>query len=93
MALIRQNTINASDHEYLIKVESALTRGSLNSRVIKDVQKKLEKNSNSIVGMIDAFKSTIDEVYLVERENYDVRDSLNKPKTVVLSECFVKKGF
>ena len=90
-ALLQAET-SSNDHDYLLRVEKAISRGSLNARILKDIKKKLDINNGSIEGMVDSFKSTIDEVYLEERENYDVRDSLNKPKIVVLSECLIKKG-
>ena len=59
---------------------------------MKDVKNAIDKNSKSIDGIVNAFKTVIDEVFLVERTNYDVQNSLNKPKVIVLSEYLEKDG-
>ena len=50
----------------------------------------IDKDSKSFDAIINAFKSSIDEVFLMERTNYDVQNSLNKPKVIVLSEYLEK---
>ena len=89
-ALLTKSSLKTTDREYLEKVENAIKRGSLNSRVLKDVKNAIDKNSQSFDGIVNAFKTVIDEVFLVERTNYDVQDSLNKPKVIVLSEYLEK---
>ena len=89
-ALLTNSSLKTADREYLEKVENAIKRGSLNSRVLKDVKNAIDKDSKSFDAIINAFKSSIDEVFLMERTNYDVQNSLNKPKVIVLSEYLEK---
>lgn len=89
-ALLTNSSLKNADREYLEKVENAIKRGSLNSRVLKDVKNAIDKNSKSFNAIVNAFKSSIDEVFLMERTNYDVQNSLNKPKVIVLSEYLEK---
>lgn len=89
-ALLASQEIKPSDKEYLEKVNASIRRGSLNSRVFKDLMKEINKNNQSIDAIINSFKSIIDETYLEERKNYDVMNSLKKPEVIVLTECFIK---
>lgn len=89
-ALLVQD-ISTVDREYLVKVDSAIKRGSLNARVFKDIAKELNKKNRTIADLVMAFKNIIDEVYLVERKNYDVMDSLKKQRMIVSSEYLVSK--
>lgn len=91
-ALLASNSLKTIDREYLEKVDKAIKRGSLNSRIMKDIKKSLTKDSKTIDSIIQAFKSNIDDVFLIERTNYDMKNSLNKPKIIVLSEYLEKDG-
>ena len=62
----------------------------MNQELLKDVKNAIDKDSKSFDAIINAFKSSIDEVFLMERTNYDVQNSLNKPKVIVLSEYLEK---
>ena len=88
--MLASQEIKPSDKEYLEKVNASIRRGSLNSRVFKDLMKEINKNNQSIDAIINSFKSIIDETYLEERKNYDVMNSLKKPEVIVLTECFIK---
>ena len=90
-ALLTMQNLKSSDREYFEKVDSAIRRGSLNSRVFKDLMKEIAKNSSSISEIMNSFKRIIDDVYLIERENYDISNSLNQPEIIVLTECYVKE--
>ena len=91
-ALLNIPTLNTHDREYLEKVDSAIKRGSLNSRIMKDVKNNIQKKKTSKTKeIIQSFKDEIDDTYLIERTNYDVTNSLNKPETIVLSEYLVKE--
>lgn len=90
-AMLNSNELNTHDQEFLLKVDEAIKRGSLNSRTMRDVKKELDKKLSNIKDMVLIFRKHIDEVYLVERKNYDVQNSLAKPKIIVLSECLVKE--
>ena len=82
--------IKSADKEFLEKVDSAIKRGSLNSRVFKDLKKEIDKNNKSVEKIIESFRTVIDKIYLIERKNYDIASSLDQPKTIVLSECIVR---
>lgn len=90
-ALLNIRTLKSSDREYLEKVDSAMKRGSLNSRVYKDIMKEINKNTKSIEHILNVFKTSIDKTFLIERKNYDVQDSLSKPEIIVLSEYLIKE--
>ncbi|HPX32846.1 MAG TPA: helicase-related protein [Erysipelotrichaceae bacterium] len=91
-ALLASQDIKLSDKEYLEKVDASIKRGSLNSRIFKDLIKEISKNNQSIDAIIKSFKSIIDEIYLEERKNYDVMNSLNNQKIIVLTECLIKEN-
>lgn len=86
-ALLASN-LTTNDRDYLEKVDAAIKRGSLNSRTFRDLKKEIDKNrkSNSVSDIIKAFHTIIDDVYLTERNNYDVMNSLRKQKVIVASE-------
>ncbi|OUN31766.1 helicase-related protein [Massilimicrobiota sp. An80] len=90
-ALLNLTTISVNDRTYLEKVNAAIIRGSLNSRIFKDVKKEIDKNTSSVDDLIKAFKTIIDDVYLMERDNYDVTNSLKKPDIIVLSEYLTRE--
>lgn len=59
---------------------------------MKDVKNNIQKKKTSKTKeIIQSFKDEIDDTYLIERTNYDVTNSLNKPETIVLSEYLVKE--
>lgn len=89
--LLTTTSLTSSDKEYLEKVDSAIKRGSFNSRIFKDLKKEIDKSHKTVNEIIESFKSVIDEIYLVERKNYDISNSLEKPRIVVLSECITKE--
>lgn len=91
-ALLAVPTLSTQDHEYLEKIDAAIKRGSLNGRIMKDVKNEIEKGNKAIDQLVHAFKKIIDDVYLVERKNYDVTNSLKKPEVIVLSECLAKEN-
>ena len=62
------------------------------SKVFKDIKNALTKNNKTIDSIIKCFKDNIDDVYLIERSNYDINNSLDKPKIIVLSEYLTKEG-
>lgn len=90
-ALLAQD-LSTQDREYLEKVDSAIKRGSLNARMFKDINKEIKKNNQSITQLVTAFKNIIDEIYLVERKNYDVMNSLKQKRMIVTSEYLVKEN-
>lgn len=55
-------------------------------------QKEIDKTSKTASEIIVAFRKEIDDVYLIERTNYDVQNSLDKPKIIVLSEYLKGEG-
>lgn len=90
--LLAGSFLNTNDREYLEKVDKAIKRGSLTSKVFKDIKNALTKNNKTIDSIIKCFKDNIDDVYLIERSNYDINNSLDKPKIIVLSEYLTKEG-
>lgn len=91
-ALLSINDLNTVDREYLEKVNKAIRRGSLSSKVFKDIKKSLTKNCKTINEIINIFRKEIDDVYLSERTNYDVKNSSDKSKVIVLSEYLQREG-
>lgn len=91
-ATINMPTINLADREYLEKIEKAIKRGSLNSKIFTNIKKEIDKTSKTASEIIVAFRKEIDDVYLIERTNYDVKNSLDKPKIIVLSEYLKGEG-
>ena len=60
--------------------------------MFKDINKEIKKNNQSITQLVTAFKNIIDEIYLVERKNYDVMNSLKQKRMIVTSEYLVKEN-
>lgn len=90
-ALLTSQVIKEKDREYLSKIEKASKRGSLNKKIYADLMKEINKNTSTEDKILDAFKKIIPETYLLERNNYEVVDSLREKQIVVLSEYYVKE--
>lgn len=74
------------DRDFLEKVNSAILRGTLNGNIYKKIKNSIDKESYTNENLIGAFYDNIDEIYLSERKNYDISNSLNQSKVIVLSE-------
>ena len=85
-AVLKNPSLKTNDIEYLEKINKAIERGSLNSRLFRNIKNALDKHSNKADEIIKCLKKEIDDVYLVERTNYDIKNSLDKPQVIVLSE-------
>lgn len=88
--LLKQD-LNSQDKTYINDVHKAIQRGTLNSKIFKDLAKNL-KGLNDIQSIIKTYKKYIDDAYLVERKNYDMSDSLKEDKVIVLTECLINEG-
>ena len=91
-AMINSPSTTNNEKEYLMKIDKAAKRGSLNKRMYKNIMDDINKDPSSAENIINAFKKNIDESYLTTRTNYKMVDSLTEKETIVLSEYFVKKG-
>lgn len=89
-AMMNSNQLTSEDKSYLKKINQAIKRGSLNNRIFRDLKKSLD-GAKTFPEMIRAIKKNVDEMYLTERKNYDITDSLKKPQIIVLSE-YLKGG-
>lgn len=88
--LLKSLTISDSDKEYIKKVDRVIKKGTLNAKIYKDLIGSIGSSTNELE-IISAFQNTIDPIYLKERENYMIVNSLKEKQTIVLSEYFVNK--
>lgn len=75
--------------DFLNQLSRAMQRGTLTSKMYRDIIVTIgdEKDPKKIVLLIE---SVVEPVYLKERTNYLLVDSLKSEEVVVLSECLVE---
>lgn len=90
-ALLNLSDLSLNDREYLLKVNKAIRRGTLNSTLFKNIKKSIVSAQSDIKEIISSFKDNIPEEFLTERRNYDLDNSEDKDKIIVLSEYLIKE--
>ena len=89
--LLRNIDLSTNEKEYVLKVDGATKRGTFNAKIYRDIITAIGKISD-VHEIIKALQSAIDPIYLEERKNYALIDSLKSEKVVVLSECYIKEN-
>lgn len=88
--LLKSQNISVADKEYIGKIDGAIKNGRLNARIYKNIMAAIGNLKNEEY-IISTLKNVIDPIYLKERTNYLLVDSLKEEKVIVLSECLVKE--
>lgn len=89
--LMRSIDLFTNEKEYVVKVDAAIKRGTFNAKIYRDIITAIGKTSD-VHAIVKALQSVIDPIYLEERKNYALIDSLKSEKVVVLSECYIKES-
>lgn len=89
--LMKSIDLSTNEKEYVVKVDGAIKRGTFNAKMYRDIMKSIG-NTSDVHAIVKILQDTIDPIYLEERKNYALIDSLKSERIVVLSECYIKEN-